>query len=242
MKGICEWSVIPMRAEPSDRSEMVNQVLMGETFTIKEIQEKWAHIVLDHDLYEGWIDRKQCASLTADKMNNHAALPQPAIVHSQFYPAGAFTEIPALQSSWSNIEDCARSFLKTPYLWGGRTHAGIDCSGFTQMVYRLMGMRIPRDASQQITMEGAQLLNFVSEAKPGDLAFFENEEGRIVHVGIILKVNDQFAEIIHASGEVRIDQLDQHGIRKEGAYTHQLRAIQHHPHFHQLLRERLADL
>jgi cell wall-associated NlpC family hydrolase len=106
------------------------------------------------------------------------------------------------------------------------------------MVYGLMGMKISRDASQQINMEGAQVLNFVSEAKPGDLAFFDNAEGRIIHVGLILKINHQFADIIHASGEVRIDQLDQEGIKREGVYTHHLKAILHQPHLHKMVRER----
>ena len=240
MKGVCEWSVIPMRAEPSDKSEMVNQVLMGETYTILEVIEKWVRIRLEHDDYEGWIDRKQSSSVHLDHRPHPTTIQQPVIINNQFYPAGAWAEIPVLQTSFVTVEDCARSFLKTPYLWGGRTHAGIDCSGFTQMVYRLMGMKIPRDASQQILIEGAITLNFVSEAKPGDLAFFDNTEGKIIHVGIILQVNEQFADIIHASGEVRVDQLDQEGILRDGQYSHRLRAIQHHPHLHQLWVERNA--
>jgi len=236
MKGVCELSVIPMRLEPSDRSEMVNQVLMGETFSIMETQEKWVKIQLNHDGYEGWIDRKQFQMM--DHVGHFSPIPSPVIHQQRYYPAGALVEIPLNQATWHSIEDCALSFLGTPYLWGGRTHAGIDCSGFTQMVYRLMGMNISRDASQQINMEGTQVLNFVSEAKPGDLAFFDNAEGKIIHVGMILKINHEFADIIHASGEVRIDQLDQEGIQKEGGYTHHLRAILHYPHLHQIMRER----
>ena len=236
MKGVCELSVVPMRLEPSDRSEMVNQVLMGESFSIIEMQEKWVKIQLDHDGYEGWIDKKQYQ--LEQKKAHCSPIPHPIIHHHRYYPAGALVEIPVTQASWHTIEDCALSFLGTPYLWGGRTHAGIDCSGFTQMVYGLMGMKISRDASQQINMEGAQVLNFVSEAKPGDLAFFDNAEGRIIHVGLILKINHQFADIIHASGEVRIDQLDQEGIKREGVYTHHLKAILHQPHLHKMVRER----
>ena len=238
MKGICELSVIPMRAVASDRSEMVNQLIMGETYDVMEIQEKWMKIKLHHDHYEGWIDKKQFHPMLSENTTSKTPLPYPEIRSNQFFPAGCFLENLSNSKKWNSIEDCAKSFLLTPYLWGGRTHAGIDCSGFTQMVYRLMGFNIPRDASQQINMEGAQLLNFVSEARPGDLAYFENSEGKIIHVGMILSVYDQFAEIIHASGEVRIDQLDQQGIKRDGQYSHHLRALQQLPKLHITTKEK----
>lgn len=115
----------------------------------------------------------------------------------------------------------AQLFLNAPYLWGGRSLFGIDCSGFTQLVYKLNGYKLPRDAYQQAEL--GHPLSFVEEAEAGDLAFFDNEEGKIVHVGIIL--DNQ--RIIHASGNVRIDKFDHYGIfhSENKKYSHMLRVI-----------------
>lgn len=112
-------------------------------------------------------------------------------------------------------------YLETPYLWGGRSPFGIDCSGFSQLVYKMIGKRLPRDAYQQA--EIGQTLSFVEEAEPGDLAFFDNEDGHIIHVGMLLEEN----YIIHASGKVRIDRVDHQGIynAETRSYTHKLRLI-----------------
>ena len=121
----------------------------------------------------------------------------------------------------SKLVEDAFIFLNAPYLWGGKTPLGIDCSGFTQMVYRLNGFSLKRDASQQV--EQGEALSFPEEAQPGDLAFFDNEEGRIVHVGIVLENN----QIIHASGKVHVDRFDHLGIYNEEkkVYTHNLRVL-----------------
>jgi cell wall-associated NlpC family hydrolase len=112
-------------------------------------------------------------------------------------------------------------YLNAPYLWGGRSPFGIDCSGFTQLVYRLQGIKLPRDAYQQA--EVGNTLSFIEESEEGDLAFFDNTEGKIIHVGIIMKNN----YIIHASGKVRIDRIDQQGIFNSSlkTHTHKLRLI-----------------
>lgn len=119
------------------------------------------------------------------------------------------------------IEKTAQTYLNTPYLWGGKSPFGIDCSGFVQMVYKISGIFLKRDASQQA--QQGELVNFIHETQPGDLAFFENDEGIFVHVGIILD-NEH---IIHASGKVRIDKIDHNGIYNEQnkKYTHKLRLI-----------------
>jgi hypothetical protein len=121
----------------------------------------------------------------------------------------------------SEVKDHALLLLNSPYQWGGRTPFGIDCSGFVQLVYKLIGIQLPRDASQQAKM--GQALSFIEEAEEGDLAFFDNEEGSITHVGILLDGN----RIIHASGKVRIDKLDHQGIynQEKNDYTHRLRLI-----------------
>ncbi len=111
--------------------------------------------------------------------------------------------------------------MNAPYLWGGKTPFGIDCSGFTQMVYKLNGHALLRDASEQASQGIA--LSFIEESEPGDLAFFDNSEGQIIHVGIIMEDN----HIIHAHGKVRIDRLDHSGIYNidKKIHTHKLRVI-----------------
>ena len=115
----------------------------------------------------------------------------------------------------------AYMYLNTPYLWGGRSPMGIDCSGFTQMVYKINGISLKRDASQQ-AQEG-ETLSFIEESEAGDLAFFDDKEGKITHVGLLLEKN----HIIHAHGAVRIDQIDQTGIfnSETKTHSHKLRMI-----------------
>ncbi len=123
--------------------------------------------------------------------------------------------------SRSKITKTAMLFLHAPYLWGGKSEYGIDCSGFTQTVFKVNGIKLPRDAYQQA--EKGSTLNFVEESKPGDLAFFDNEKGKITHVGILIDPKT----IIHASGFVRIDKFDLKGIFNEEKkeYSHSLRLI-----------------
>ena len=119
------------------------------------------------------------------------------------------------------MQEIAQSLLNVPYQWGGRSPMGMDCSGFTQVVFKILGKKLLRDAWQQA--EQGVLVNFIEEIQPGDLVFFDNEEGRIIHVGIALANH----KIIHASGCVRIDNLDHHGIynTETRKYSHNLRII-----------------
>jgi hypothetical protein len=125
------------------------------------------------------------------------------------------------QKAKQSLIDDAMLYINAPYLWGGRTPFGIDCSGLTQMVYKLKKIKLLRDAAQQATH--GEPLNFITESEPGDLAFFDDEEGNIIHVGIML----DRSRIIHASGKVRIDIIDHEGIYNEDEkqYTHKLRVI-----------------
>lgn len=251
--GFCPLSIIPMRAEPSDLSEMVNQALFGEVFKIVDSRKKWYRIRLAHDKYEGWIDRKQAHLISKEEYDKWAKQKFPlvsspvdllmgstetshlSVVQGSFLPgmdqSGTllvggleFTgpeDVISKKGKKNALIEWAFSYLNAPYLWGGRSAFGIDCSGFTQMVYRMIGESIPRDASQQANC--GEALSFIEEAEPGDLAFFDNDEGKIIHVGILLPDN----YIIHASGKVRLDRLDQSGIHNAElrTHTHRLRVI-----------------
>lgn len=249
MFGLCNLANIPLRIEPSDRSELVSQVLFGEHFTVLEQNQKWSKIKLDFDDYEGWIDNKQFKPITEEQFNqlskdsivlnadlieyitspSNLLLPIPLGASLSFLNYEAINtenfNFEGLKTSGekpkSNIINTAFMYMHAPYLWGGKTPFGIDCSGFTQMVYKLNGYKLQRDASQQANQGDA--LSFIEESEPGDLAFFDNEEGNIIHVGIIMEDN----YIIHASGKVRIDRLDHLGIYNAelNRHTHKLRVI-----------------
>lgn len=233
---------------------MTTQLLFGDVYEVVETLPKWLKIKTFYDDYFCWIDKKQHQSIAeseykqlANKKHfavaadvasvievNHqlqtillgSSLPYQSPnaefkINNNLYrfdgPYFAFDSLP----NKSKLTENALLLLNTPYLWGGRTPFGIDCSGLTQLVYKLNGIVLPRDAYQQA--EKGITLSFVEEAEPGDLAFFDNDEGHIVHVGIMLENN----KIIHASGKVRIDNIDHHGIynSETKTYTHQLRLI-----------------
>lgn len=249
MFGLCNLAIIPLRAEPSDRSEIVSQVLFGEHFEIIETQKQWSKIQLHFDNYVGWVDSKQYQIISEKSFK---ALSTEAIILNSdlveyvtnssnvLLPITLGASLSFLNHPEINTENfefeglrlsgvkpksslisTACLYLNSPYLWGGKTPFGIDCSGFTQMVYKLNGYNLLRDASQQSTQ--GEALSFIEESEPGDLAFFDNEEGKIIHVGIMMENN----YIIHASGKVRIDRLDHLGIynAEQNRHTHRLRVI-----------------
>lgn len=241
--GICNLSIVPLRAEPSDMSELVSQVLYGEHFKVLEQRKKWSRIRIAYDKYEGWIDNKQYLEVTEDiykEKDSEELLLSSDLVefitdekHLMPIPIGAVLNPLSLLSHQydgntisgilpkENLVKTSYMYLGAPYLWGGKTPFGIDCSGFTQMVYKLNGYKLLRDASQQATQ--GEALSFIEESEPGDLAFFDNEEGNIIHVGIIMEDN----YIIHAHGKVRIDRIDHSGIFnvETNRHTHRLRVI-----------------
>lgn len=250
--GACNLSIISCRAQPSDKSELVTQLLFGEHFEILEKDKKWSKVRIAFDNYECWIDNKQyieiskneyanlennnfsCSLEITDKLNFNnlslniviaSSLPNfddknGSIGGAQYKFTGKVLQSKK-QFQKSNIADFALLYLNAPYLWGGRSPFGIDCSGFVQMVYKLNGIKLPRDSHQQAEL--GEVISFIEEVEPGDLAFFDNEEGNITHLGIILEDN----RIIHASGKVRIDQLDHQGIFNVDTqtYSHKLRVI-----------------
>ncbi|MEZ4797824.1 MAG: C40 family peptidase [Flavobacteriaceae bacterium] len=242
--GICQLSIVPIRFEPSDKSELVSQVLYGEVFKVTEHRKKWSKIRLAFDKYEGWIDNKQFIFIEKedyDDIANSKPILSTDLVefvednNKQLYPIPIGSSLNGLSllnhshdgnttsvvNPKSEIVKTAFLYLNAPYLWGGKTPFGIDCSGFTQMVYKLNGHKLLRDASLQATQ--GEALSFIEESEPGDLAFFDNADGDIVHVGIIMEDN----YIIHAHGKVRIDRLDHSGIynSEKNIHTHKLRVI-----------------
>ena len=249
--GICNLSIVPLRIEPCDNCEMISQLLFGEHFKILEIRKKWSKIRIAFDNYEGWIDNKQFEEITeetyiklenleptlaneliefaTDKKENFITVPLGSnlpfynnqnvlINNTNFKYEGAIISNKLPKEAIINI---AFKYLNTPYLWGGKTPFGIDCAGFTQMVYKLCGYKLLRDATQQATQ--GDVLSFIEESEPGDLAFFDDNEGIITHVGIIMKDN----YIIHAHGKIRVDRIDHSGIFNIDSHkhTHKLRVI-----------------
>ncbi len=252
---ICHLPLVPVRATPSHKAEMITQLLFGELYSILESENNWLKIKIIEDDYIGWIDKNQhqnTGEIEANKLQNSL----PNIVCQaftkiynanktvQFYlPFGSRlhfldnTEIsfngilyplktdefilPNPNNFAQNVEKFAFQFLNVPYLWGGKTHFGIDCSGFTQQVFIALGIKLQRDAWQQ-AQQGI-VVDFLETAKHGDLAFFDNEEGRITHVGILLNKG----QIIHASGRVKLDKIDNYGIfsEEQNIYTHKLRIL-----------------
>ncbi|MGK0386276.1 MAG: hypothetical protein ACI849_000885 [Patiriisocius sp.] len=242
--GICNLSIVPLRTEAADSSELVTQVLYGEIFKVLESRKKWSRIRLDFDKYEGWIDNKQFVFME-EELHQRFSKQNPilsedlvdvvSIPNNQMLSiviGSSLNTLALLNHTFDGLTidqkfpkkhliDTALLYLNAPYLWGGKTPFGIDCSGFTQMVYKLNGYKLKRDASQQAAQ--GEALSFIEESEPGDLAFFDNTEGNITHVGIIME--DHY--IIHAHGKVRIDRLDHSGIFNidTNAHTHKLRVI-----------------
>jgi len=249
MFGICNLSIVPIYLEPSHKSEMVSQLLFGEHFEIINRIDNWVKIKMVFDTYKGWIEEKQFQpisendfqSLSSKNITLNADLVEYIAVKNNLLfpiPLGAslsFLDISQIntcgftfegnktseQKPKSEILKTAFMYMNTPYLWGGKTPFGIDCSGLVQMVYKLKGYAILRDANQQATQ--GEVLTFIEEAEPGDLVFFDNENGEITHVGILMNNN----YIIHAHGKVRIDKIDHFGIMNvdTNRHTHKLRMI-----------------
>ena len=248
--GVCCVPVSPVRSEASHRSEMISQLLFGEPVElIMKGDDSWIRIKCLYDGYEGWVTAPHVAEVqeSVAKESCHMAGDWSNTIFFQSSPMQVpfGSELRGLKNghaewgrfSWSykgnhidpfhsrktfhNINQLTQRFINTPYLWGGRSVFGIDCSGYTQIIYKSLGIPLLRDAYQQATQGDG--IGFLEEVKCGDLAFFDNAEGRITHVGILLNSS----EIIHASGKVRIDKIDNEGIVNSDTKerTHRLRLI-----------------
>lgn len=248
--GICKLSIVPVRKQPSEKSEMVNQLLFGDLITIYESDDNWTLIRTNHDMYEGWVDTKQIVIIDEDefiriKNSNQYFMSgisgtcntlkhTISIVHGSMIPNYSNGNFYIVDEKYNidsglvsgllpanDLLKTALKYLEAPYLWGGRSPFGIDCSGFVQIVFGIHGISMGRDAYQQA--ETGLTIDFINEAVSGDLAFFDNEEEKITHVGIMIDNK----KILHASGKVRIDNIDHQGIYNEELkkYTHKLRII-----------------
>lgn len=248
-EGSCFLSIIPVRSEPSGRSTMVNQLLFGDRVMLHETIQDWYRITSVDDNYEGWCEVNQIAlspalpetglhhllvnDTTATFASNRDIL---TLVYGSRVPVngdeyilqdkpyrlvnGQLTE--PLAFNGSNLLKAAQALIGAPYLWGGRSPFGIDCSGLIQIAFKMVGIQMPRDAWQQAENPG-EFIDLIAEANVGDVAFFDNEEGFIKHVGILTGEGT----IVHASGRVRVDTIDHQGIfnKELGRYTHKLRVI-----------------
>jgi hypothetical protein len=245
---ICENVFVPLRSGPSHKSEMLSQILFGERYKITDQAGKWIKIETLFDSYHGWIDLDHLQhspfvnndksfvlnkSLQCHKNDKTRLVLEPGSeIYNPDFKAKTFIigeSIFSTSNDFSNsfisttesLPETALRFINSPYIWGGRIPSGIDCSGLTQLVYKIHGTAIPRDSWQQA--ETGETISFINDARPGDLVFFDNETGKISHVGMIFSAG----LVIHASGRVRIDNIDHQGIFKPeiGGYSHRLRLI-----------------
>lgn len=241
--------IINIRKEPSERSELVTQVLFGELYEVLDSRSDWLLIRCTFDEYEGWLSLSQHSDIAVNEQQTISRL----LVSCPFievrtengvnnllpfgssiaplYNAITAEKLDEWQQSGiivmpesggtESIMKYAVMLMGSPYMWGGRNPFGYDCSGFVQVVFKVAGIHLPRDAKDQAIV--GEMIDFVDHAQAGDLAFFENESGQIVHVGIL----DGSGSIIHCSGYVRKDSIDVHGIfnRQRKKHTHKLRFI-----------------
>ncbi|MDD4683680.1 MAG: C40 family peptidase [Bacteroidales bacterium] len=253
--GFCHIAIAPLRKENSERSEMISQLIFGDCFKILEQIEDKILIENFDDQYVGWVDQKQTTEISQADYNAYTSTSKQIVTLDQTYISQTnqktkqriiypiylgsqligekfqlgdilfqILEPKSINKPKTNILSLitiALKYVSAPYLWGGKSLYGIDCSGLTQMCYKQIGVNILRDAKDQIT-QGEDVLS-IEEAEKGDLCFFHNQEGKITHVGIYIGSN----LIIHASGQVRIDTIDQKGIlpQHSSTYTHHLNKI-----------------
>lgn len=236
--GVCRLSIVPVRADSADKSEMVTQLLFGDHYEVinQSKDKKWFKIRINFDQFEGWIDAKQHHAIsreyyeylsraefkiTTDITSSILYNKSPQIIlmgsmipissselfkmEEQFAFNGEAKNV-GQKREFDFMKNLAMKYLNAPYLWGGKSPFGIDCSGLVQMVFKICGYRLFRDSWQQANQ--GKSFKLVKQGIAGDLVFFKNATDRVNHVGILLEYN----KIIHCSGQVRIDSLTEEGI------------------------------
>jgi gamma-D-glutamyl-L-lysine dipeptidyl-peptidase len=252
-KGINNCTLIPLRKEPFETSEMTSQIIFGETFDILDIQQNWSYVELHFDGYRGWVDKKLIRYINEEQQeiikNATKRISEKLISTARISNKDGLIYILAgsvlynlndnkfkiadeeyeltyplsgrISASIETVVVSALQMLNIPYLWGGISSFGIDCSGLVQTTYKIAGIKLPRDTTEQVKI--GKPVDSLVLSKPADLVFFENNEGRIIHTGILLTSG----KIIHASGKVRVDSIDYQGIYNSDTnnYTHKLKTI-----------------
>lgn len=245
---ICENVFVPLRSGPSHKTEMLSQILFGEKYIVIDKAGSWLKIETIFDKYMGWIDADHIQHSTDDDGSAGHVLNRSLLCYKNdktkmVLEAGCEVFKPDFDrktffagknqytagndfgshfiSNNDSLTDLALKFINSPYIWGGRIPSGIDCSGLTQLVYKIKGVPLPRNSWNQA--ETGEPVDFIDQAEPGDLVFFDNDRGKIAHVGMILSRG----LVIHASGRVRVDSIDHQGIftTEIGGYSHKLRMI-----------------
>lgn len=199
---------------------MVTQLIYGETYEIISQEGDWYKVRTDYDSYEGFLSavshtelRSELKTTIQNELFSVLGIGGEIVICSM--GSEVYQQLIGHEENPTNDPvELAMRFLGVPYLWGGRTFGGIDCSGLVQIVYKVLGVKLPRDASQQQKI-GTKLK--FDEIRQGDLIFFESD-ARVTHVGMSIGNG----EIIHAHGKVRIDQLTKKGIynRDKDSITH----------------------
>lgn len=244
--GITSVAIAPLRALDRDTSEQVSQTLAGEPIkTLEKGRGEWLKVKSLNDNYVGWADGRHfkfnvvsssnscMLKSTMSKWRDESSgaelwLPAGSLLtynNDGEYMLSGTVVVPydndnPIGDKQVSLSKSALKFLKAPYQWGGRTVSGIDCSGLSQIVSKLNGITIPRDASQQVKSGVAVAWSMRCE---NDLAFFESQNGSITHVGILISKD----ELIHASGYVRVDKLTVEGVFnvEEDRITHKLTCL-----------------
>lgn len=245
VQATCRVNVASIRALPDHKSELLTQLFLNDPIIIEQREGNWVKVSINEESLGGWMLKSQLSTLLSGDAKIGIVGPQGAYrtINGQLQyihpgtncfaediknppPESVINDIVAVKQRMSDkeIHDLLTSFFHAPYMWGGMTRAGIDCSGLSRLLYKFMGIALPQLAREQAKQ--GEFVDFLANARMGDLAFFVNEAQEVNHVGIIMNPG----EIIHASevnGDVTYDWLDPQGIvnKRTGQHTHQLRMI-----------------